>query len=125
MEACWRAPCCACGWSPAWPGTARYDRAKRGPCHGRVFAAQRRTGHWCSPDHRSSEHASRPDGAPVTELDVPGPTSVDPDAPARNSALETQAPGERYFRHPGDVIRLVLWAVVTIVLALFVSIASD
>jgi undecaprenyl-diphosphatase len=60
----------------------------------------------------------------MTELDVPGQSSVDPDAPA-GGALGTQAPGERYFRHPGDVIRLVLWAAATIVLALFVSIASD
>ena len=28
-EGCWPAPCSACGSSPAWPGTARYDRARR------------------------------------------------------------------------------------------------
>ena len=61
----------------------------------------------------------------MTELDVPGPpTSADPAVP-RGAGLGDQAPGERYFRHPGDVVRLVLWAIVTFVLALFVSIASD
>ena len=61
----------------------------------------------------------------MTELDVPGPpTSADPGIPTR-AGLGDLAPGERYFRHPGDVVRLVLWAIVTFVLALFVSVASD
>jgi undecaprenyl-diphosphatase len=34
------------------------------------------------------------------------------------------APGERYYRHPGDVIRLVLWGSITIVLILFVELAE-
>ena len=33
--------------------------------------------------------------------------------------------GERYYRHPGDVVRLVVWAVVTIAVVLFVQIATD
>lgn len=33
-------------------------------------------------------------------------------------------PGERYFRHPGDVVRLVLWAATALVLVLFIGIAT-
>jgi uncharacterized protein (TIRG00374 family) len=33
-------------------------------------------------------------------------------------------PGERYFRHPGDVVRLVLWATITALLVLLIEIAT-
>jgi undecaprenyl-diphosphatase len=38
--------------------------------------------------------------------------------------LDTQPAGERYFRHPGDVVRLIVWLATTVVLALFVEIAT-
>ena len=34
-------------------------------------------------------------------------------------------PGERYYRHPGDIVRLCVWATATILLLLFVVVASD
>ena len=33
-------------------------------------------------------------------------------------------PGERYYRHPGDVVRLVVWGVATVVLLLFIAVAT-
>ena len=33
-------------------------------------------------------------------------------------------PGERYYRHPGDVVRLVLWGTATVVLVLFIAVAT-
>ena len=44
-------------------------------------------------------------------------------AEARPRADEQPA-GERYFRHPGDVVRLVVWVLTAIVLTLFVEIAT-
>ncbi|MBV9951141.1 MAG: hypothetical protein JO291_04270, partial [Acidimicrobiia bacterium] len=35
--------------------------------------------------------------------------------------FDVSPPGERYFRHPGDVVRLVVWGVGTIVLAVLVG----
>jgi len=37
--------------------------------------------------------------------------------------LDAGPPGDRYFRHPGDVVRLVLFGVVLIVLVLVVRLA--
>ena len=45
------------------------------------------------------------------------PLSVD-------SRFDDLPPGERYFRHPGDVLRLVVWGLATIVLLLFVELAE-
>jgi undecaprenyl-diphosphatase len=39
-------------------------------------------------------------------------------------ALDQRPPGERYYRHPGDVIRLILWAVAAVLLVLFVEVAT-
>jgi undecaprenyl-diphosphatase len=36
---------------------------------------------------------------------------------------DERSPGERYYRHPGDVIRVVGWAALTITLVLFVDLA--
>jgi undecaprenyl-diphosphatase len=33
-------------------------------------------------------------------------------------------PGERYYRHPGDIIRLVVWGLITLALALFIELAE-
>ena len=33
-------------------------------------------------------------------------------------------PGERYYRHPGDVVRLVLWGLATLALVLFIEVAN-
>jgi undecaprenyl-diphosphatase len=33
-------------------------------------------------------------------------------------------PGERYYRHPGDVIRLVMWGVITLAVAVFIELAE-
>ena len=55
----------------------------------------------------------------ITPSGVPLATA----APARLD-LDVAAPGERYFRHPGDVLRLVLWGLTTLLLALFVSVTT-
>jgi undecaprenyl-diphosphatase len=36
-----------------------------------------------------------------------------------------QPPGERYFRHPGDVVRLVIWGLAALVLGVFLRLATD
>ncbi len=52
---------------------------------------------------------------------MPAPVELAPSAPAH---LDERAPGERYYRHPGDVVRLVVWAVVTLALLLFIEVAT-
>ena len=47
---------------------------------------------------------------------------VDPRGPA--AALDERAPGERYYRHPGDVVRLVLWGVATVAVGLLTQFAE-
>jgi uncharacterized protein (TIRG00374 family) len=66
--------------------------------------------------------------APIT------PTATAPSAPAtettvvddvaRQPVFDERPPGERYFRHPGDVVRLVLWGAATIVLVLLIELAE-
>ena len=41
------------------------------------------------------------------------------------STPTSRPPGERYFRHPGDVLRLLLWGAVTAVLAIFISVTTS
>jgi uncharacterized protein (TIRG00374 family) len=38
--------------------------------------------------------------------------------------FDARAPGERYYRHPGDVVRLVIWGVATVILVLFIELAT-
>jgi Kef-type K+ transport system membrane component KefB len=45
--------------------------------------------------------------------------------PLTGEALtHARPPGDRYFRHPGDVVRLVLWGTVLVLLAIFLSVAD-
>ena len=45
--------------------------------------------------------------------------------PLTGESLATaRAPGDRYFRHPGDVVRLVLWAIVAILLVLLLRLGK-
>ncbi len=46
-------------------------------------------------------------------------------APNVAPELVDRPPGERYYRHPGDVVRLCVWAAATIVLLLFVVVATE
>jgi undecaprenyl-diphosphatase len=34
-------------------------------------------------------------------------------------------PGERYYRHPGDVVRLVIWGAASVLVILFIQVATD
>ena len=43
-----------------------------------------------------------------------------PDAPA----FELAPPGERYYRHPGDVVRLVLWGIAALLLAIVIAVGT-
>lgn len=63
-----------------------------------------------------------------------GPPSVARGAPAPPTdrqldsddlLLDERPPGERYFRHPGDVLRLVLWSVVVVATVAFIELADD
>jgi undecaprenyl-diphosphatase len=45
------------------------------------------------------------------DIELPEPSALAP-------------PGERYFRHPGDVVRLVLWGAAAIVLAVVIGVAT-
>jgi uncharacterized membrane protein YbhN (UPF0104 family) len=47
--------------------------------------------------------------------------AVQPTAPE----VDHRPPGERYYRHPGDIVRLVLWAGATVVLLLFIDVATN
>jgi uncharacterized protein (TIRG00374 family) len=38
--------------------------------------------------------------------------------------FDVRPPGERYFRHPGDVVRLVVWGAATILLVLLIELAE-
>jgi undecaprenyl-diphosphatase len=44
--------------------------------------------------------------------------------PLPEGALAVTPPGERYYRHPGDVLRLVLWAIATVLLVVLVEVAE-
>jgi undecaprenyl-diphosphatase len=39
-------------------------------------------------------------------------------------AFDTRPPGERYYRHPGDVVRVVMWAAATALLILLIEVAE-
>ena len=45
-------------------------------------------------------------------------------APPTATTEDDRPPGERYFRHPGDVVRLVLWTLAAILLVVFVEVAT-
>jgi glycosyltransferase 2 family protein len=53
------------------------------------------------------------------------PATTTPEQLSVDSRFDDLPPGERYFRHPGDVLRLVVWGVATIVLLLFVELAEE
>jgi uncharacterized protein (TIRG00374 family) len=54
-------------------------------------------------------------------------TTILPPPPAAAGAPTDQArpPGERYFRHPGDVVRLVVWGLAALLLGLYIRLATD
>ena len=56
-------------------------------------------------------------------LSDPVPESVDGAPP--QAGLDGQPPGERRFRHPGDVVRLALWGTATLVLAALIAVATS
>ncbi len=47
-----------------------------------------------------------------------------PGGPTGEAGFDDRPPGERYYRHPGDVIGLVLWGSITTALALFIELAE-
>jgi len=52
-------------------------------------------------------------------------TGVSVDAIETRGVLrDERPPGERYFRHPGDVVRLVVWLLVAVLLLLFIELAD-
>ena len=56
-------------------------------------------------------------------LSDPVPEAVDGAPPP--AGLDGQPPGERRFRHPGDVVRLALWGTATLVLAVLIAVATS
>jgi glycosyltransferase 2 family protein len=40
-------------------------------------------------------------------------------------AFDPTRPGERYFRHPGDVVRLVLWGIAAVLLVVLIGFGTD
>jgi undecaprenyl-diphosphatase len=48
-----------------------------------------------------------------------------PAQPADRPDDQVRPPGERYFRHPGDVVRLVIWGLAVVLLGLFLRLAPD
>ncbi len=51
--------------------------------------------------------------------------TVTPDADTPLPALDLLPPGERYFRHPGDVVRLVLWGAAAVLLTIVIGIGTS
>jgi glycosyltransferase 2 family protein len=62
----------------------------------------------------------------VTVERAPVSTSATTTSETRSleSRFDDLPPGERYYRHPGDVIRLVVWGLITFTLVLFVELAE-
>ena len=56
-------------------------------------------------------------------LSDPVPEALEGEPPT--AGHDGQAPGERRFRHPGDVVRLALWGTVTLVLAALIAVATS
>src|SRR5258706_10166667 len=50
---------------------------------------------------------------------------VDTDDMRRVGADLERPPGERYYRHPGDVVRLVIWGAAAVLVVLFIQVATD
>ncbi|HEX6786555.1 MAG TPA: lysylphosphatidylglycerol synthase transmembrane domain-containing protein, partial [Acidimicrobiales bacterium] len=48
-----------------------------------------------------------------------------PPAAAGAPTDQVRPPGERYFRHPGDVVRLVIWGLAALLLGVFLRLAPD
>jgi undecaprenyl-diphosphatase len=42
-----------------------------------------------------------------------------------STALDDRPAGERYYRHPGDILRLIVWSLTTVLLILFVQVATQ
>ncbi len=57
-------------------------------------------------------------------VDVIAPSVADTDL-AQSDGLDLRPPGDRYYRHPGDVVRLVSWTVAVALLAGFMSIGTN
>ena len=54
-----------------------------------------------------------------------GPVLARPGAAAPEvSAADALPPGDRYYRHPGDAVRLVLWGLAAVLLSVVVGIAT-
>lgn len=52
-------------------------------------------------------------------------SASDPGTPATNPpAFDPAPPGERYFRHPGDVVRLVLWGLAALLLTIVIRLGT-
>ena len=60
----------------------------------------------------------------VERASLSAPATTTPEAIPVDNRFDDLPPGERYFRHPGDVIRLVVWGVATTALMLFVGLAE-
>ena len=53
------------------------------------------------------------------------PVDEAPDVAPPPAGLDGQPPGERRFRHPGDVVRLTLWGTATLVLVVLIAVATS
>ena len=51
-------------------------------------------------------------------------TPFDTDASVPGAAFELTPPGERYYRHPGDAVRLVLWGIAALLLAIVIALGT-
>ena len=56
----------------------------------------------------------------MTAVGLPGSGITSGEPP-----FDARPPGERYYRHPGDVVRIVVWAAVTFALVLLIEVADD
>src|SRR5206468_11303726 len=95
----------------------------RGQWHGPVRDSRLRRparGHR-APTACSGGRRSRRDDVMETTMSSP----PDPHAPVRDTpAFDPAPPGERYYRHPGDVVRLVLWGTAALLLAIVIQVGT-
>jgi undecaprenyl-diphosphatase len=58
------------------------------------------------------------------EIEATLSVAADDAAAAEVAIFDPRPAGERYYRHPGDLVRLVLWSGVAVLLALLISVAT-
>ena len=124
---CARSSTACCSSSPGWPSSS----PRRG-CSSRrttVHASPARPA--CSRSSATAACSSAPCSCCASSPPSRGTGRYDTDHTAARRTdvgaareFDRRPPGERYYRHPGDVVRVVVWGVATVVLVLLIEVAT-